>query len=69
MEIVTAYADGASRVKARVVAIVADGALSTLGRDIEVTSEAVMQHMGQRLSFVDPSFTMEVFTDKQLQVP
>lgn len=55
--------------KARVVAIVADGALSALGRDIEVTSEAVMQHMGQRLSFVDPGFTMEVFTDKQLQVP
>ena len=47
----------------------ADGALSTLGRDIEVTSEAVMQHMGQRLSFVDPGFIMEVFTDKQMQVP
>ena len=69
MEIVADYADGGPRVKAQVVAIVADGALSALGRDIQVTTEAVMQHMGQRLSFIDPGFAMEVFTDKQLQVP
>lgn len=50
------------------MAVVADGALSSLGRDIEVTSEAVMEHMAQRLSFVDPGFAMEVFTDGQLQV-
>lgn len=47
----------------------AEGTLSNLGRDIQVTSEAVMEHMAQRLSFVDPGFDMEVFTDKQLQVP
>lgn len=46
----------------------AEGTLSNLGRDIQVTSEAVMEHMAQRLSFVDPGFDMEVFTDKQLQV-
>jgi hypothetical protein len=63
------FADGGSRVKAQIVAIVADGALSALGSDIQVTSEAVMQHMAQRLSFVDPGFAMETFTDKQLQVP
>ena len=50
------------------MAIVKDGALSSLGRDIEVTSEAVMEHMAQRLSFVDPGFSMEVFTESQLQV-
>ena len=50
------------------MALVAEGQLSNLGRDIEVTSEAVMEHMAQRLSFVDPSFDMEVYTDKQLQV-
>ena len=33
-----------------------------------MTSEAVMEHMAQRLSFVDPGFSMEVFTDSQLQV-
>ena len=60
-------ADGAREVKARIVAIVAEGQLSNLGRDIEVTSEAVMEHMAQRLSFVDPGFDMEVYTDKQLQ--
>ena len=27
-----------------------------------------MEHMAQRLSFVDPGFSMEVFTDSQLQV-
>ena len=50
------------------MAVVRDGTLSSLGRDIEVTSEAVMEHMAQRLSFVDPGFSMEVFTDSQLQV-
>ncbi len=50
------------------MALVAEGQLSNLGRDIEVTSEAVMEHMAQRLSFVDPGFDMEVYTDKQLQV-
>ena len=49
------------------MAVVAEGQLSNLGRDIEVTSEAVMEHMAQRLSFVDPAFDMEVYTDKQLQ--
>ena len=50
------------------MAVVAEGHLSNLGRDIEVTSEAVMEHMAQRLSFVDPGFDMEVYTDRQLQV-
>ena len=62
-------ADGRKGVKARIVAVVAEGTLSNLGRDIQVTSEAVMEHMAQRISFVDPGFDMEVFTDKQLQVP
>ena len=59
---------GAAAVKARLVAVVRDGVLSSLGKEIEVTSEAVMEHMAQRLSFVDPGFSMEVFTDSQLQV-
>lgn len=42
--------------------------LSSLGKEVEVTSEAVMEHMAQRLSFVDPGFSMEVFTESQLQV-
>lgn len=50
------------------MAVMAEGHLSNLGRDIEVTSEAVMEHMAQRLSFVDPGFEMEVYTDRQLEV-
>ncbi|BDA47648.1 probable violaxanthin de-epoxidase, chloroplastic [Coccomyxa sp. Obi] len=51
---------------ARLVAVVADGALSRLGRDIEVTSEAVLHHMATRLSFVDPGYQLEVYTDADL---
>lgn len=48
--------------------MVADGALSRLGRDIEVTSEAVLHHMATRLSFVDPGYQLEVYTDADLLV-
>ncbi len=54
--------------KAKLVAVVAHGALSKLGRDIEVTSEAVLHHMALRLTFVDPGYHLDVYTDADLQV-
>ena len=48
--------------------MVGDGAVSRLGRDLEVTSEAVLHHMARRLTFVDPGFQLDVYTDTDLLV-
>jgi hypothetical protein len=53
---------------ARLVAVVRKDMLSKLSRDIEATSEAVMQHMALRLTYADPGFHLNVFTDADLQV-
>lgn len=65
---ITGPEHGAQEIKARLIAVVKSGRLSKLGREIEVTSEAVMQHMAQRLSYADPGFHLEVYTDTELEV-